>query len=120
MWLFLAIILIFVSLSEQQPYTLEFRRVGDVIILQCKDNNTNQLLQVSTDSTVRFWVNRTEGIRPAGFEPDLGERTEVGLIRGDRDATFLLTPDLEGYFSCGIQPMSGPVVESRPILLICK
>lgn len=125
MRLFFAITLTFASLlvlSEQQTtYTFEFQRVGDTITLICIDDSSRQRLQVSSDNSVRFWVNRTEGTRPNdNFESDLEERNDVRLIKGANDASFLLTPDLEGYFSCGIKSMNGPVVESPAKRLTCK
>lgn len=98
-----------------------FSRVGDVITLYCRNDITAETLSVLGDDSVRFWVNRSTGNRPHGFEPDLQERADVNLVREETQASFLLTPDLEGFYTCGVMPMSGQAVtESLPLPLISK
>ena len=47
----------------------------------------------------------------------------AGVIKGATDVTFLMTPDLEAYYSCGVDMSSsgGTVIESTEALpLLCE
>ena len=100
------------------PYALEFQRTPsnlDIIALRCRNLTTGTLVQVALDSRIRFWVNRTE-VRAVGFETDLEMRTDISLQKTEESVTFLLTPELEGHYTCG-EVNRG---ESESILLISK
>ena len=120
----LVLALLLLQSASQSEYTIQFGRAGDVIILGCR-HSSGQLLQVNT--TIRYWLNRTDSVRPRDdFEDDLQVRLGSGLIlsnppESDRpSATFPLTPDLEGRYTCGEKMSENSVIESDPILLACK
>ena len=120
-WQFSAILLLFSSLSKQQTYRLEFTRLADVITLRCRNEDNSQLLPVLNNDITQFWINRTTGIRPGYFR--LESNVRAGVIKGATDVTFLMTPDLEAYYSCGVDMSSsgGTVIESTEALpLLCE
>ena len=123
-WQFSAILLLLSSLSKQQMYRLQFTRslTGlDEITLRCRNEENDQLLPVLNNDSTRFWINRTTGIRPGDFR--LESNVGPWVIKRATNVTFFMTPDLEAYYSCGVDMSSsgGTVIEStEAIPLLCE
>lgn len=111
--------------AAQTEYTIQFHRSGDIITLECSHRFSGQYLQVN--ATIRYWLNRTDSVRPTNdFQDDLMDRLGSGLDLSDPPesvrpaATFRLTHDLEGRYTCGKIISENNIDESEPIYLICK
>jgi hypothetical protein len=120
----LILALLLLQSAAQSEYTIVFEgRVGDYITLGCR--HVGRFLQIN--DTIRYWLNRTDSVRPTDdFEDDLLERLGFQLrLSGPPNShrsvvTFLLTPDLEGRYTCGKKTSENNVDESEPIFLACK
>ena len=103
--------------TQQQPFQLVFERsVGsDSIALKCRNVSNFLDIDVERNLNIRFYLNFTEGDRngPA----DMDERISPQVLRRNGvQATFLITPQLNGFYSCG----TGPGQQSDVQPLICK
>ena len=120
----LVLALLLLQSASQSDYRILFGRVGDTIILGCR-HSSGQSLQVN--ATIRYWLNRTDSVRSTDdFEDDLQVRLGSRLILSNPpeserpSATFPLTPDLEGRYTCGKKISENSIIESDPIFLACK
>lgn len=95
-------------------FTLRFERTVDVITLSCHDDSLASNIDVERNESIRFYVNRTVGVRDG--PADLEDR-EVNLERAGSGATFLINRAIEGYYSCGTE---NPQVGGEAQLLICE
>lgn len=100
--------------SQPAPYELRVERhdpssqdsTVDLIILQCVDQSTRQVLP---PRNVVFWLNR---VRPE--DPDFKDKDYV-LIDDNR---ILFQLREEGYYTCGIRVGGANVQESERVPLI--
>ena len=106
-------------LSAQHQYALSFHRSGSTVILMCHNESSGSNIDVEMDSSIDFFVNRSRGDRIDDQPTSLSvllSRMARRLERIGRAASFQMTPELEGYYSCGTR-----TTESFPIpLLVCK
>lgn len=116
-------VLLFLSLPmcllAQHQYTITFQRSGSTVILMCRNESSGSDVDVEMDSSIDFFVNRTDGVRIDDQPSSLSEllsRMARRLVRIGRTATFQMTPKLEGYYSCGTRTTESL---QRP-LLVCK
>ena len=101
--------------SSGQPFSITFRRTGDVITLSCRDEDTGTDIDVEVNNSILFNVNLTKGDRigSANLSERLSPRT---LMRTGTGATFTITRELGGFYSCGTS--DGAQSNTQP--LICK
>ena len=110
--------------GAQPEYTILFERFGSgIIALRCRHEGSDQFVQIN--ETIRYWINITNGERPAGFETDLERRLGSALIfpqdRSVARVTFKISPELEGLYTCGrIDTENNIIAESEPIYLTCE
>ena len=97
-----------------QPYFIStVGRTRDNIGLQCANVTRFNYINVERNNGVRFWLNRTVGIRRT---PETDLETLSRVTRTGNVARFTITPELEGHYSCGVDGRG----ESNSTLLICK
>lgn len=102
--------------SQRAPYALRVRRLDpssqgstvDLIILQCEDQSTDQVLP---PRDVVFWLNR---VRPE--DPDFKDKNYVLIDDDLQGISFQLRE--EGYYTCGIRVGGANVQESERVPLI--
>ena len=83
------------------------------ITLQCRDALTAERLSISQ---ISFFLNRS-----SAADPSLRERGDVRVAEiGCCGINFNLTRRLEGRYTCGKRVDCTNLIESQPILLICK
>ena len=102
------------QLHLSAPYSVSFvGRTGDTITIACKNGSADSAkidFEVATE--VGIYVNFTQGVRDTSsrnLEDMLGTGT---VIRRSTDATFRITQDVEGYYSCG--PPDAPISSHEP------
>ena len=84
-----------------------------VIILECRDDATAELLNIDA---ISFYLNRT-----SASDLPLRERGDVKVTAvGSTGIKFNLTRRLEGNYTCGKRVDCNDVIESPPRTLICK
>lgn len=86
-------------LSAQQLYSVNLAgRTGDSITLACRDESQNNI-NLAEATGVGFYVNISMGDRTGSpnIEDILGRSA---VTRGSAGATFRITRDAEGYYSC--------------------
>ena len=110
--------------ASDAPYELVHRTFGQMtelsglIELTCRNASTAEELDISD---IKIWLNRT-----SANDPDLRAREDVGVVEahGCCSLRFNLTPQLEGYYTCGRRTDIGngtvAVQGSLPRTLICK
>ena len=102
--------------SQSAPYRLRVERhdpssqgsTVDLIILQCVDQSTGQVLP---PRNVVFWLNR---VRPE--DPDFKDKDYVLIDDNLKRILFQLRE--EGYYTCGIRVDGANVQESERVPLI--
>ena len=109
-------------LSEVKPtkgqlrFELEVQRTVNerVVTLLCRDNSINGIANIND---VTFWLNRTQP-----DDPDLRDRSDVFVFPGQTgtELDFILTPSIEGSYTCGVQVDTANVQESEAEMLVGK
>ena len=86
----------------------------DTVTFRCRNSSTHLDLNVE-DGNIKFYLNFTQGDRsgPSDLDEILSPR---GLFRNRQYATFEITPQLNGLYSCG----TGPGQQSNVVPLIGK
>ena len=85
------------------------------ISLQCRDEITADTIETIY---VQFFVNRS-----SAADPSLRERGDITVVEvGSTTINFNLTRRLDGNYTCGrrVDQCANFIIESRPIILICK
>ena len=83
------------------------------ITMQCRDALTAEQLIIHQ---INFFLNRS-----SAADPSLREREDVTVVGvGNTRIRFNLTRRLEGYYTCGRRVNTTHVIESQPLVLVCK
>ena len=69
------------------------------------------------NTSVRFYLNRTVA-GPSSAMTSLETQVTLEYLQSGTGASFLITPELEGYYSCGTQIEGSSLVTSQPEPLI--
>lgn len=85
----------------------------------CRNDSSGSHIDVEANRNIDFYVNRTRGHRNADQPIHLSELLRNMASRLERTGTaayFVITPELEGYYSCGTSTTDSL---EKP-LLVCK
>ena len=106
------LLLAILTWHSTEQLRLTFERSVNVITLFCSEGGLQINLMVNT--SVRFYLNRTV----VGAMTSLETHVTLELTQSGTGASFLINPNLEGYYSCGTQPEDSSLVTSPPEPLI--
>ena len=107
--------LIILTWQSTDQLMLGVERTVNIITLFCS-NEQGQRINLETNTTVKFYLNRTL-TGTSTSRDELGQI--VTLLISGTTVTFVITPSLEGYFACGSSTgSSNSLVFSQPKPLI--